>query len=326
MRQLGAERIQREPGRFRRLLLDWYQRHHRKLPWRGETDPYPILVSEIMLQQTRVAVVESRYKEFLRRFPTIQKLARAREQSVLAAWSGLGYYRRARSLRQAAIKVVRRRGFPRTAAELEALPGVGRYTAAAVASIAFGEPVPVVDGNVKRVFSRVAGRDLTDSECWNLAGELLERRRPGDFNQAIMELGATVCLPSGNPRCSACPVGALCSWRGTRRQSTVVFRRKAELKYRLVRGRDMILLRRRPSSSSLMPSMWELPETTASMKTKPLLKLRHSITHTNYRVLVFAGRGSGLKGAKWVSLRDADRLPLTGLTRKILREVRSARV
>src|SRR5262245_57893662 len=145
---------------FRRELLRWFDREQRRLPWRGQRDPYRILVSEIMLQQTRVAVVEDRYKKFLRQFPTIERLARAREQTVLAAWSGLGYYRRARNLHAAAKTVTRNGAFPRTALQLSELPGVGRYTANAVASIAFGEPVPVVDGNVKRVLARLLGSAL----------------------------------------------------------------------------------------------------------------------------------------------------------------------
>lgn len=308
---------------FPRLLLRWYDRSHRKLPWRGETDPYRIFVSEIMLQQTRVAVVERRYAEFLRRFPTIQKLARSREHTVLAAWSGLGYYRRARSLRQAAITILRRGDFPRTASELEMLPGVGRYTAAAVASIAFGEPAPVVDGNVRRVLARVTGRDLSDSQSWQLAGELLDRERPGDFNQAMMELGATVCLPSGSPKCSGCPIVTLCSWRGPKHKPAVKAMRKAELKYLVVRKEGKILLKQRSAHSKLMPSMWELPKTKRRFKFEPLLKLRHSITNTTYTVLVFSGRSNAAKDARWVSLREASKLPLTGLTQKILRQIES---
>ena len=151
--------------KFRRRVLRWYDRQQRELPWRGQTDPYRILVSEIMLQQTRVAVVKQRYQKFLRRFPTVERLARAREHSVLAAWSGLGYYRRARALHAAAKKIVRSGQFPRSSVELSDLPGVGRYTAAAVASIAFREPVPVVDGNVQRVLRRWLKHNLSVEQC-----------------------------------------------------------------------------------------------------------------------------------------------------------------
>ncbi len=276
-----------------------------------------------MLQQTRVAVVESRYSEFLQRFPTVERLARASEQTVLAAWSGLGYYRRARSLRQAAITVGHSGGFPRNASELEMLPGIGRYTAAAVASIAFNQPVPVVDGNVKRVLSRVAGRDLGDQECWSLAAELLESRRPGDFNQALMELGAMVCLPAGAPRCAVCPVVELCSWRGAKQKSAVSLARKAVLKYLLAEKNGAILLRQRALSDRLMPGMWELPEIAVPADHEPLLKLRHSITNTNYTVLVFSGNRPRAGSARWVPLQRAPRLPLTGLARKILRRIKS---
>src|ERR1700751_2793949 len=191
---------------FRARLLAWYDPHARELPWRESRDPYRVWGSEIMLQQTRVAAVVEHYHEFLRRFPAVQKLAAARESSVLAAWSGLGYYRRARMLHAAAKLVAREPGgeFPRTAEELRTLPGVGRYTAAAIASIAFGEPVAVVDGNVGRVLQRFSGGRLSGEDFWLVANSLLDRGRPGDFNQAMMELGATVCTPRG-PACMACP-------------------------------------------------------------------------------------------------------------------------
>ncbi len=160
--------------RFRRSLLAWYAHNARALPWRESHDPYRVWLSEIMLQQTRVAAVIGHYEEFLRRFPTVEKLAAAREASVLAAWSGLGYYRRARMLHAAAKVVVREHGgkFPATAEELRALPGIGRYTAAAIASIAFGEPVAVVDGNVERVLQRLSGRRLAGAELWQAAEDV----------------------------------------------------------------------------------------------------------------------------------------------------------
>src|SRR5262249_1733545 len=152
----------------------WFSREQRRLPWRGESDPYYILVSEVMLQQTRVAVVKDRYPKFLRRFPSVERLARAREQTVLAAWSGLGYYRRSRALQAAAKGIARLGRLPQTQAQLAELPGVGRYTASAVASIAFDEPVPVVDGNVQRVLRRLVKRELLNQECWQTAAELLD--------------------------------------------------------------------------------------------------------------------------------------------------------
>src|SRR5229473_6174954 len=182
---------------WRQRLLAWYDGNARDLPWRQDRDPYRVWLSEVMLQQTRVGAVLEHYRRFLQRFPTVERLAAAREASVLAAWSGLGYYRRARMLHAAAKKIVSEHTgkFPASAKELRGLPGIGRYTAAAIASIAFGEPAAVVDGNVKRVLGRVVGQNLAGQELWQTAEELLSPQRPGDFNQAMMELGATVCLP-----------------------------------------------------------------------------------------------------------------------------------
>ena len=201
--------------RFRKNLLAWYAHNARILPWRESRDPYRVWLSEIMLQQTRVAAVIGHYAEFLRRFPTVKKLAAAREASVLAAWSGLGYYRRARMLHAAAKVVVRELGgkFPATAEDWRELPGIGRYSAAAIASIAFAEPVAVVDGNVERVLQRVSGQRREGEGLWRAAADLLDRKRPGEFNQAMMELGATVCTPRA-PGCLMCPVVELCATRG----------------------------------------------------------------------------------------------------------------
>ncbi|MBZ5524172.1 MAG: A/G-specific adenine glycosylase [Acidobacteriia bacterium] len=309
----------RASARFREKLLFWYDQARRKLPWRGETDPYRILVSEIMLQQTRVAVVEERYGVFLEQFPTLQRLARAREDSVLAAWSGLGYYRRARSLHAAAKEAARNGGFPSTAAELTELPGIGRYTAAAVASIAFGEPVAVVDGNVKRVLDRLTGRELSEGDYWETAQALLEKERPGDFNQAMMELGAMICLP-GEPRCLECPVLEMCVSRGPTARKAEKPRKKATLNYLLFKKEGSVLLQQRPPDSSLMPGMWELPLTAGVLNgKKPLLSLKHSITVTDYQVNVFAGGKKVPRRGRWVPVKSLSRLPLTGLARKILK-------
>jgi A/G-specific adenine glycosylase len=311
---------------FRQRLLRWFQQFQRTLPWRGETDPYRILVSEIMLQQTRVAVVEDRYRKFVAQFPSVERLARAREETVLAAWSGLGYYRRARALHQAAREIAGRKSFPSTADELRELPGIGRYTAAAVASIAFGQPVAVVDGNVKRVLERVTHqlapiKQMAEEDYWQAAGKLLDKRRPGDFNQAMMELGALVCLPA-QPLCQACPVADLCSSRGPTEKVKGPQRRKAVLQYALARRNGSVLLRQRDRESSLMPGMWELPEIRPGKRNEtPLLTLRHSITTTDYSVLVFATTATA--AGRWVAMHGAERLPLTGLTRKILRKLRT---
>jgi A/G-specific adenine glycosylase len=326
MPEMTAAINARDTVNFRRRLLRWFEKSQRTLPWRGETDPYRILVSEIMLQQTRVTVVEDRYRKFVSQFPSVERLARAREATVLAAWSGLGYYRRARALRQAATEIAARGAFPASAAELRELPGIGRYTAAAVASIAFGEPVAVVDGNVKRVLERVTRRQapkqrMAEEDYWQAAGELLDKRRPGDFNQAMMELGALICLPA-QPLCLACPVAALCSSRGPIERAERPQRRKAVLQYALTRKNGSVLLQQRDRESSLMPGMWELPEIgPVKLNDTPLLTLRHSITTTDYSVLVFSTRNTLKKTGRWVPVHAAERLPLTGLTRKILRKL-----
>ncbi|MGE5323544.1 MAG: A/G-specific adenine glycosylase [Actinomycetota bacterium] len=318
---LDAKFSARQVRTFRQQLLRWFDREQRRLPWRGEKDPYRILVSEIMLQQTRVAVVEERYKLFLRQFPSVQKLARAREQTVLAAWSGLGYYRRARALHATAKKVARDGGFPQGTSALMELPGVGRYTAAAVASIAYGEAAPVVDGNVKRVLERITGRRLSEHENWRIAGELLEPRRAGGFNQAMMELGALICVP-GEPRCERCPVSALCTGHGSVAGHAKMARRKAVLRYIFAAQNGRVLLQQRPRDASLMAGMWELPELAGPIPgMQPIAELRHSITTTDYKVLVYAGTHDCNTGGNWVSRNKAGRMALTGLAKKILRRI-----
>jgi A/G-specific adenine glycosylase len=307
--------------RFQRGLLEWFDRHKRDLPWRRDRDPYRVWLSEIMLQQTRVAAVIDHYERFLRRFPSIEKLASAREASVLAAWSGLGYYRRARMLHAAAKKVVKENGgkLPATAEDLRALPGIGRYTASAVASIAFDEPVAVVDGNVERVLQRVRGKNLAGEDLWRAAGDLLSQRRPGDFNQAMMELGATVCFPR-QPQCLLCPVSDLCATRGElQRPGKGTRQTKREIHYALACRNGSIFLVQRPKTVTLMPGMWELPETVGANGTVATwLTLRHSITVTDYVVRVQRSSvPKGLEG-RWVRKSRVATLPLTGLARKIL--------
>ena len=307
---------------FRRRLLAWYDEHARDLPWRSTRDPYRVWLSEIMLQQTRVAAVIAHYHEFLRRFSTVRKLAAAREASVLAAWSGLGYYRRARMLRAAAKVIVRQHDgkFPSTAESLQTLPGIGRYTAAAIASIAFGKPLAVVDGNVERVLQRLSGKRLAGEILWNMAGELLAKSRPGDFNQAMMELGATVCTPR-TPTCLTCPVIKLCATRGElTANSKPEPQRKREIRYELICRNHEVFLTQRGRDASLMPGMWELPELTSPKNTgDPALTLRHSITVTNYTVYVWRVAAPSRAIGKWTSVERLKHTALTGLARKILR-------
>ncbi len=301
------------PEPFRKALGLWYRRHARVLPWRGVRNPYATWLSEIMLQQTRVATVIERYSEFLRRFPTLADLAAAPEDDVLALWSGLGYYRRARMLHRGAQFVTRELGgaLPTTSAELRTLPGVGEYTAAAIASIAFGESIAVLDGNVERVLFRILGLPEDKSAgaratLLRTANELvppaLKRRDkgnpPGDHNQAMMELGATICLPRA-PLCLQCPVFAFCRTRGehpTAARTPLRSRRIACLLATRKRGvATEVLLERRSAQATLMPGMLELPPlpTEATAGREPVLRLRHSITNTNYYVEVFAEAAAG---------------------------------
>lgn len=332
--QTGLTWATRE-AEFRSKLLAWYDAHARDLPWRKDRDPYRVWVSEIMLQQTRVAAVIEHYHAFLRRFPTVQKLAAAREASVLAAWSGLGYYRRARMLHAAAKVVVSQLGgkFPENAEKWRNLPGIGRYTSAAIASIAFGQAVAVVDGNVERVLQRIGGPKSQNPHFWPLLPEmghpsgkvwqaaerLLDRQRPGDFNQAMMELGATVCAPR-SPACLTCPVVQLCATRGEMPGIAKPPKQKVrEIHYALDRRNGSVFLTQRSSDARLMAGMWELPEVARPEdRSVPALKVKHSITVTNYTVFVWPVSGTAVEG-EWCAADRLHKLALTGLARKILR-------
>lgn len=257
---------------FRRALLDWYDENQRDLPWRRASDPYAVWVSEIMLQQTRVDQVRPYYDRFMERFPTVAHLGKAPLEDVLKAWEGMGYYARARNLHRAARRVVDEHGgrIPDDSAQISDLPGIGPYTAAAILSIAFGRDCPVVDGNVVRVLSRLfhliddpatsAARKRLDS----LAGRLLARGRAGEFNQAMMELGATICTPR-QPRCGECPVNPYCKARKTLPDPSVLPRkrpRKQRPHHHVAAGivsrNDEVLIVRRPTEG-LLGGLWEFP-------------------------------------------------------------------
>ena len=314
----------RPPGlaRLRSSLLLWYDQNRRELPWRKTRDPYRVWVSEIMLQQTRVSAVIPRYERFLGKFPSVERLAAAKPAAILAEWSGLGYYRRAHNLHAAAKAIAcgRRGEYPRTAEDWHKLPGIGRYTAAAISSIAFDEPVAVVDGNVERILGRLLGPVDGKRESWSAAQELVDPGRPGDFNQAMMELGATVCLP-GAPRCTECPIRRFCRTRGRGVPPARKLRHeKRRVCYGLAMRRSSLLLVRRSPAEGLMPGMWELPALDHPPQDPPVVTVRHSITNTDYTVTVVAYSGAPAVHAKWVRISRLDRLPLTGLTKKILRK------
>jgi A/G-specific adenine glycosylase len=303
---------------LRQKLLRWYRNNKRDLPWRRTRDPYAIWISETMLQQTRVAVVVPYYEKFLTEFPTIDALARAPLSRVLRLWSGLGYYRRAENLRQAARQIVQLHGgiMPRDFAQLRALAGVGDYTAGALMSIAFDKPYPAIDGNVRRVIGRLLG-NTDESRLRAIAAELLPRTEPGEFNQALMELGATTCTPK-NQSCPACALRSSCASQ-TRTGATAAPRKRVKFKsvtwpLAIVRHGGKILLRRR-SAGGLLGSLWELPgeemkprEAIAALLRRQMQDLdialppprklgvvHHAITHRRIRAPIYLfdldGRG-----------------------------------
>ncbi len=350
-RRVGGVMGAGEAEKFRPRLLSWYDRHRRDLPWRRTRDPYAIWVSEIMLQQTRVAAVEDRWQIFMRNFPTVEALAAADEQDVLTLWSGLGYYRRARMMHKAAQSVVGQFGgrMPRRAHELRGLPGIGVYSSAAIASIAFGEAIAVVDGNVARVVQRIAGwgsdertgQSVLAHQTDLMAQRLVDGGRPGDFNQAMMELGATVCLPR-NPQCLVCPVREHCRTQGEHPTLVRARMRSVDVGHALVirssgekvtvTGRE-ILLEQRSGEQTVMPGMWELPMLRdPEVKGAELrMSVRHAIMQVNYYVrirTVFEEDAEMLTvpsdRRRWVRLYEVEHLPLTGLTRKVLQRAHLA--
>lgn len=331
-----------DASEIRKAMLRWYDAHRRDLPWRRTRDPYAIWVSEIMLQQTRVAAVIERYQAFMKRFPTVEALAQATEQQVLELWSGLGYYRRARMMHKAAQSVVvdREGRLPQTAAELRTLAGIGSYTAAAIASIAHEEPVAVVDGNVERVLCRVAGWDADAGKGSTAlrrqiefaAARLIDPQRPGDFNQAMMELGATVCLPR-NPQCLACPILNACKTRGEHKTASRPAMVTREVAHGLALREDgdgwEVLLEQRPVTETVMAGLWQLPmlKETAVPEEDRRITVRHAIMQVNYRVHIRDVAEEDVQRLtvehgerRWVALPEAGSMALTGLARKVLKK------
>ena len=257
--------------KFRKALLMWFVKHRRPMPWREKVSAYRTVVSELMCQQTQIATVIPYFNRWVKKWPDFKDLARSKESDVLAFWAGLGYYNRARNLRACAIEVSQFKDLPTTATEWQKFKGIGPYTAAAISSIAYNDPVAVVDGNVVRVLARVAGvknvfRDGSSAVKYftPLANHLVDTRRPGDFNQAMMELGALVCRKS-NPSCSICPVS---QWCHAKKQNiaerlprfTPKKRQVAKVHRALVFDKNKLLLRRNPSGSKRLAGMAEIPE------------------------------------------------------------------
>jgi A/G-specific adenine glycosylase len=323
----------RSPSQFRRRLFEWYARHKRDLPWRRTQDPYRVWLSEIMLQQTRVSAVIPYYERFLDRFPSVEALASADEQELLAAWAGLGYYSRARNL-QAAAKLIHGSGqFPSDYDAIRWLPGIGHYTAAAISSIAFGLPRAALDGNVMRVLSRVMaetgdiGSAATRVRLQAVADELLDRKRPGDFNQAMMELGATVCLPK-QPQCLLCPVAEHCEARRTGRQREFPIKRKrvspvlVDKELLIVTKQRRILFWQRPADSRRLAGFWELPEPAQlpGARVESIIgQFRHTIVNTTYCFQVLEGSIQTVPdGFSYLTKKSLDEVPLSTTAKKAL--------
>lgn len=354
-----------------RALLAWFKAKARDLPWRRNPTPYRVWVSEIMLQQTRVEAVREKYAAFLRRFPTVEALAAAEEDAVLQAWSGLGYYRRARMLHAAARKIVAKLGgeFPSGTKELADLPGIGRYTAGAIASIAFNAPAAIVDGNIERVFARWHGiktgikLSAAQKHLWQLAGAWVQQGAaagyaPRDLNQALMELGALVCIP-GVPKCGQCPVAAQCvaGKSGRPQDFPLVAASAAKRDVRLWfaalldrRGRVFLVRRQGRARPSLLPdALWELPHAVwpESQATPPVAVLgkllgckveplgevitrKHSIM--DWRVTLASQAAScdttprwTLGEARWFTPCDALKAAQASATTKLLRALFASR-
>ena len=339
---------------FQEQLLHWYGRHKRELPWRSHPTPYRVWVSEIMLQQTQAKTVLPYYDRFFKRFPDIQSLSRASEQEVLALWAGLGYYGRARNLHRAARQVVDHHGgeFPDKLEEILMLPGIGRYTAGAICSIAFNRPLPIVEGNVRRIISRLHGirRRIPESHFWNQASAWVPEGKASSFNQAVMELGALICLPS-RPLCPQCPVFSFCEAgrRGTQdripapRASrlsesvelvTLVLRRQGEILLTTQRAADFIpgdwalpseLLSRRKSPEDIASSVSQ-EILGIAIPLQPCTRFCHSITYRRIRVHVFYGEincsvsalDRGNDKYQWASQVSLDLLLTSSLFRKAL--------
>jgi A/G-specific adenine glycosylase len=337
---------------LRSALLKHYDRTRRELPWRGDADPYRIWVSEVMLQQTRVETVIPYYRNWLEQFPNVQALAAADTDAVLLAWQGLGYYRRARNLHAGARLVCERFGgeVPRTSSELRALPGVGEYTAGALASIAFDEPVPAVDGNVKRVFARLLDDPAPGPAMLReVTGRLVDPDRPGDWNQALMDLGATVCMPR-RPECGRCPFSRWCGAHaaGTEedrpaRKSRAEVPKSTRVTAVIVDGDENALVERQPEHG-LLGGLWAFPSVEAGGEPMlvdlaigvakaagarldedpipvPLAAVRHRFSHlqATYRPVLLRGAGPTTHDRRWIPLGGLRELALPVAQEKIAR-------
>lgn len=352
-----------DPEMLRSLLLQWWDFDHSDLPWRRNKDAYAVWIAEVMLQQTQIATVIPYYERWMERLPTVNALAEASIDDVLKLWEGLGYYSRARNLHAAAVIIMEELAgrMPAEVEDLLRLPGIGRYTAGAISSIAFDRPAPVLDGNIVRVLSRLTdlGEDVTLSmtrrRLWKLASDLVPTERPGEFNQALMELGQRLCTPSA-PRCGNCPLSTLClsKERGTQYERPVRPPRKRTPHYNVVAGviydgdepaGERFLIARRPFDK-MLGGLWEFPggktegseSYEAALKREieeelaieiqvggPLCTIAHAYTHFRITLHVFlakhtAGTPRDIEVAEhaWVSLGDVDRFAFAATDRQII--------
>lgn len=322
-----------------RPLLAWYRRAGRDLPWRRSRDPYHIWISEVMLQQTQVERVRDYFQRFLTRFPTVEDLAAAAEPDVLRAWEGLGYYRRARQLHAAAGQLVSRHGgvFPQTADELRQLPGIGRYTAAAIASIAFNQPEPIIEANSRRVLARLAGYDQPlarprdEEPLWQVAAAMLPQRSAGRFNQALMDFGAIICT-AAQPRCSVCPLAGACVAKQQQRVAEIphlpaprMIRRLKETAF-VLRQRGRLLVEQR-QPGEWWEGLWDFPR-----QLPPGIEItgpRHQVGEVSYTVThhqvscrvtlsEVGSRPRATRHQRWVRLNDLAALAMTAPGRRII--------
>ena len=314
---------------FAENLIRWQRRHGRHdLPWQGTREPYCIWLSEVMLQQTQVSAVIPYYQRFLRRFPDVAALARATEDEVLQLWSGLGYYARGRNLHRAA-RLIARDGFPRSAAQIAELPGVGRSTAAAIAVFAYGERAAILDGNVKRVLARAFG--LSDEKSlWGQAERLLPRRGIERYTQALMDLGATVCTRR-NPLCHACPIADSCIARKQKRVAELPAPRaprelpQKRITWLVLRHAGAVLVERRPAPG-IWGGLWCPPELAGKRPrgAKALAPIEHGFTHFRLRIqpLLYNVEKRGATSGRWLKLEEADAAALPAPVKALLARLR----
>lgn len=361
-RRPSAAIAPRRLANIRRKLLAWYDESHRKLPWRNTNDPYAIWLSETMLQQTQVATVIPYYERFLRRYPSVEALANAPLDDILRLWAGLGYYSRARNLHRAAIEITNRYNgrIPDSTTELRTLPGVGRYTAGAVASIAYNVRTPVVDGNVSRVVARLFDIDADiksprgDATIWNAAETMLPLRRAGDFNQALMELGATTCRPGDAAECPACPLRRNCDALAAGSVARLPVKKKKtpvknETHIVIVADRNNKRLYRRRPAEGLWGGLWELPSVvrngasdyetaqalardfladSTTLDRRRLCSIQHQLTHRSVKFIAYRAHSTTSRlrtdrqdTSRWLTQIAADQIGLSTAMRKLIAAV-----